>query len=145
MPQEGFEPSHLSIVDFESTASTFPPPGQLFGSQDSTRSYTFFLMREALFLLRYLTINLWSKRWDSNPRFYSFADCCVGPLRHAYIDLAPQEGFEPPSDTLEECCLVQLDHCGIRNSWCLWRDSNPHTPHYLYGALARYKLASLTN
>ncbi len=27
--------------------------------------------------------------------------------------MAPQEGFEPPSDTLEECCLVRLDHCGM--------------------------------
>jgi hypothetical protein len=26
--------------------------------------------------------------------------------------LVPPEGFEPPSDTLEECCLVQLDHSG---------------------------------
>ena len=27
--------------------------------------------------------------------------------------MAPLEGFEPPSDTLEECCLVQLDHSGM--------------------------------
>ncbi len=27
--------------------------------------------------------------------------------------MVPLEGFEPPSDTLEEWCLVQLDHSGI--------------------------------
>lgn len=30
-------------------------------------------------------------------------------------------------------------------NWCLWRDSNPHTPPYLDGAMPRYKLGSLTN
>ena len=43
--------------------------------------------------------------------------------------LVPQEGFEPPSDTLEECCLVQLDHCGINN---YVKTYNSLTPSGLY-------------
>ena len=43
---------------------------------------------------------------------------CYRPKSYArsftsvFTYMAPQEGFEPLSDTLEECCLVQLDHCG---------------------------------
>ena len=29
-------------------------------------------------------VKSWSRERDSNPRFYSFADCCIGPLCHPY-------------------------------------------------------------
>jgi len=29
----------------------------------------------------------WSEGSDSNRRFYSFADCCIGPLCHPHIIL----------------------------------------------------------
>ena len=31
----------------------------------------------------------------------------------------------------------------IFETWCPQQESNLHTPHYLYGALVRYKLTSL--
>lgn len=44
--------------------------------------------------------------------------------------MAPQEGFEPPSDTLEECCLVQLDHCGINIFVKIYENLTPSGLHF---------------
>jgi len=46
------------------------------------------------------------------------------------LKLVPQEGFEPPSDTLEECCLVQLDHCGINNFVKIYENLTPSGLHF---------------
>ena len=36
-----------------------------------------------------------------------------------------------------------LDLYVYLKTWCPQQESNLHTPHYLYGALVRYKLTSL--
>ena len=48
---------------------------------------------------------------------------------------------------LRELLLLRemtLPICLQGYKWCLWGDSNPHTPPYLDGAMPRYKLGSLT-
>jgi hypothetical protein len=106
----------------------------------------------------------WSTEQDSNLRFYCFADSCLGPLGHRCIILATgrglvlsfksqragtatlpvclayPEGFEPSLAVLETVVLPLTLRI---HDWCPWEDSNLHTPAYLAGALARYKLASL--
>ena len=41
------------------------------------------------------TIFVWSAGSDLNRRCYSFAGCCVGPLRHRHTNLAYLQGLEP--------------------------------------------------
>lgn len=64
--------------------------------------------------------------------------------------MAPPEGFEPPSDALEERCLNPLDHGGVllfiprlvfyplnerQIIWCLQQDSNLQPTDYESAAL----------
>ena len=56
--------------------------------------------------------------------------------------LAYREGFEPSQADLEAAVLPLTLPIHV---WCPWQDSNLHTVDYLSTALARYKLASLTN
>ena len=39
--------------------------------------------------------SLWSTGSDLNRRLYDFADRCIGPLCHPYIDLVEHPGIEP--------------------------------------------------
>ena len=50
-----------------------------------------------------------------------------------------KDGIEPSIQSYQDC-VIPFNYKSI---WCLWQDSNLHTPAYLAGALARYKLASL--
>ena len=52
-----------------------------------------------------------------------------------------REGFEPPTFGFGDQRSARLNYRAI--VWCLWQDSNLHTPAYLAGALAEYKAASL--
>ena len=38
---------------------------------------------------------IWNDGWDLNPRVYSFADCCIGPLCHRHTNLVGPAGIEP--------------------------------------------------
>ena len=67
-------------------------------------------------------------RGGIDPPFLHY-QCSVLPLYYKSI-LAPQEGFEPPSDTLEECCLVQLDHCGINIFVKIYENLTPSGLHF---------------
>ena len=57
--------------------------------------------------------HIWRCGWDLNPRFYSFADCSIGPLWHHTEILAETVGIEPTHllsqvYRLAICCITSL-------------------------------------
>ena len=57
----------------------------LFGSRGWERSNGLTLIKRLLYHWATRLLK-WSSGWDLNSRFYDFADRCIGPLCHRYID-----------------------------------------------------------
>jgi hypothetical protein len=70
-----------------------------------------------------------------------FVDQCIIHYTTGVLNLtlAGPVGIEP-TPTVSKTAMISISP---KPEWCPWRDSNPHTPPYLDGAMTRYKLVSL--
>ena len=78
---------------------------------------------------------IWNDGWDLNPRVYSFADCCIGPLCHRHTNLAGPAGIEPTTFRSKRNVIS----VSPRTDWLVEDNGfEPFAPGCKPGVLAKY-------